>query len=184
MTTPLLTSEQRFKYAFDALLSHEGGYSNQVLDDGGPTKFGITQRELTRVISRLDLPSDVANLSLKNAETYYKIEWWNKYNFQAINSLAIATKVFDMAVNMGEYQATKLIQSACNWIGFDLEQDGIMGPKTLAVLNEIAYHKEEKEFFDQVICDQIHFYRHLVDRNPKLTIFLKDWLNRASYRPA
>jgi lysozyme family protein len=179
-----ITAYGRYLYAFKAVLDNEGGYSNQVLDDGGPTNFGITQRELTRIWRADNLPPDVKNLTQDDAEKYYKIEWWDKYHFDAINSLPIATKLFDMAVNMGPLHATKLIQRACNWCGHNLAEDGVIGPKTFYAINDICLHNRQSDLMQELMAEQLFFYEDLVAKNPKLKVFLKGWMNRAAFNPS
>lgn len=41
--TDTLTPDGRFTFAFNALIGHEGGYSNDKNDPGGQTNYGITQ---------------------------------------------------------------------------------------------------------------------------------------------
>lgn len=48
-------NDERFEYAVSFVLAHEGGYSNDIDDDGGETKFwdfklpGSTPLQLTRM---------------------------------------------------------------------------------------------------------------------------------------
>jgi len=179
-----LTPQGRYLHALAFLLENEGGYSNQVLDHGGETNFGITEAELSRVWETLNLPRDVKNLSEENAEKYYKIEWWDKYHLEAINSYPIAAKIFDLIVNMGSYQGIKLVQLACNYCGQDLVDDGILGPKTIAAINELSYHKSDDQLMQEIIYYQTEFYLDLVHKNTDLNVFLKGWLKRASLDPS
>lgn len=179
-----LTPQGRYLHALAFLLEHEGGYSNQILDPGGKTNFGITQAELSRVWQKLNLPPDVKNLSEEDVEKYYKIEWWDKYHLEAINSYLIAAKIFDLIVNMGSHQGIKIAQQACNYCGQDLVEDGVLGSKTIAAINELSYHKSDKELMQEIIYYQTEFYLDLVDKNPDLDIFLQGWLNRASLNPS
>ena len=108
-----LTPQARFDYAVNIVLGHEGGYSNDPNDPGGETNFGITQYELRSYAEDFNfLPSHVNDLTRIEAEQFYKINYWDKYNYNAINSLPIATKIFDMAVNMGPHEAHELTQNA------------------------------------------------------------------------
>ena len=183
MTIPL-TPQGRYLHALAALLDNEGGYCNQVLDHGGATNFGITQRELSRVWESLNLPPKVEDLTEEYAEKYYKLEWWDKYHLEAINSYFIACKLFNIIVNMGPYQGFKIAQHACNHCGQDLVEDGILGSKTIAAINELTYHNYDNDLMEELIYFQKQFYEELVDKNPDLEYFLKGWLKRASFNPA
>src|ERR1017187_9416771 len=96
-----LTRLGRFNYAVNIVLEHEGGYSDDSDDPGGKTNFGITEKDLQDHARELNLPLDVKELGRVEAEYFYKKVYWDKYHYDAIKSLPIATKIFDMAVNMG-----------------------------------------------------------------------------------
>jgi lysozyme family protein len=44
--------KEDYQEALDRLLEHEGGYSNDVGDPGGPTKYGITIHDVRMYINR------------------------------------------------------------------------------------------------------------------------------------
>lgn len=183
MNNPSLASEGRFNYALDIILEHEGGYSNDPIDPGGATNFGITQHELSQIDKEFNLPNDVKNLSRDDASKYYKMKWWDNYHYELIDSIALSTKIFDMAVNMGASQAHKIAQKSCQYCGYStLNIDGKMGPKTITALNEISLHGREKDLMDEIVSEQKSFYEKLVQDHPQLHIFLKGWLNRAAYQ--
>ena len=176
-----LTPEKRFDYAVNVVLTNEGGYSDDIDDPGGETNFGITQSDLNDCAKVLNLPTEVNNLTSDDAKRLYRVMYWDKYHYEAINSLAIATKVFDLAVNMGAHQAHILAQRACNWCGHNLEVDGILGGKTIGALNEITLHNREEDLKGELINEQKWFYEHLVEEKPTLKVFLKGWLKRAEW---
>src|SRR4051812_29003946 len=95
-----------FDQAIPTILKHEGGYVNDTKDPGGETNWGISKRSYPQL--------DIKNLSREQAIYFYRRDWWNKYNYGAIHDQQVATKVFDIAVNMGASQAHKLLQRACN----------------------------------------------------------------------
>lgn len=173
-----------YEKAIQKTLEHEGGYTNNPKDPGGETNFGITQKELTRVHESLGLPSSVKELTKENAKTYYKKEWWDKYHYESIKSSKIATKLFDMAVNLGASKSTQIAQQSCNsfWFYNLLVVDGIIGSKTIKVINGIVLAGLEQVLMNAIINKQKLFYEHLVDQKPNLKIFLKGWLNRADYQ--
>ncbi|OXE36892.1 MAG: hypothetical protein CGW95_04725, partial [Phenylobacterium zucineum] len=53
-----------FDQAFEVLIGHEGGYTNNPQDPGGETKFGISKRAYP--------DQDIANLTLDAAKAIYK----------------------------------------------------------------------------------------------------------------
>jgi len=181
MTLPL-TSEERFEFAVGKLLEHEGGFTDLPADPGGATNFGITQRELSRVYQKLHLPADVRSLTLDDAKKYYRIEWWEPFHYDAINSIAVGAKIFDMAVNMGAHQAHELVQRALNDLGYRLKVDGLLGGKTLGAINDCINRRMDDDLMADIINEQKWFYEHIVEDDLKLHVFLNGWLHRAAYQ--
>ena len=182
MINDILTPQGRFQYAVNIVLNHEGGYSNDEDDPGGETNFGITHLDLQAHAIELNLPLDVKNLTRIEAEYFYKKIWWDKYNYNAINSLPIATKIFDMAVNMGAHEAHILVQRALTYCGHsEIDIDGILGGKSFGAINEISQHGRQADFRIELINEAKWFYEHLVEEKPVLKKFLNGWLERAAW---
>lgn len=173
------TQDKRFTHALSVLLDNEGGYSNDPDDPGKETNFGITQNELNNCGEKLGLPLQVKNLTKDNAATYYRNMWWDKYNYNAIYSLEIATKIFNLAVNIGPDEAAIILQSALNWCGYRVTLDGIIGKETTDTVNEMCLHGREKDLRDEITDEAKHYYQRLTEENPKLYKYLKGWTKRA-----
>lgn len=161
----------KFEQAIDKILQLEGGYVNHPNDPGGETKFGISKRSYPHL--------DIRNLTREQAIEIYRQDWWHKYGYSRINDQSIATKTFDMAINMGAAQAHKLLQRAANQVygGNILVDDGIVGPKTLSLVNQL----DPIKLLDMVRNVQADYYHNIVKINPKLKPFLNGWLNRARH---
>src|SRR5690606_38914271 len=126
----VVTSEERFCRAVEMVLRHEGGYVYDPADPGGETKYGISKRSYPQL--------DIRNLIREQAIEIYRRDWWDRYGYDRIKSLDVATKVLDLAVNMGPAAAHRLLQEALVFLGHQLAVDGILGPKTLAAVNAEA----------------------------------------------
>ncbi len=181
-----ITPSGRYDAACNVVLEHEGLFTNNPADPGGATNYGISLRFLKSY--GIDINDDgqinlmdIKSLTKEEAKAIYKKYWWDKFHYEAINSFYIATKIFDMAVNMGASQAHKLVQRACSFVGHNLKVDGILGAKSLGAINEICLHNREEDLRYEIQEEQKWFYEHLVDDHPKLKVFLKGWLNRASW---
>ena len=151
-----------FELAIPIVLRHEGGYVNDPADPGGETNFGISKRSYPDV--------DIKNLTQNEAMVIYRTHWWDRYNYGAIIPQAVANKIFDMAVNLGASRAHKIVQKV-----LQIDQDGIVGPATLAELNTQSSLKVIVGLQDT----QAQFYRNLVLADPSKQKFLQGWLNRA-----
>jgi lysozyme family protein len=91
----------------------------------------------------------------------------------------LATKIFDMAVNMGSKQAWKIAQRALAVCGCILIVDGIVGPQTIKCMNDL-----EKRDYDVLVAIrelQKKFYEGIMLRNPKLQVFALGWFRRAVF---
>jgi lysozyme family protein len=171
-----------FESAIPTILRHEGGFNNDPQDAGGATNFGVSLRwlkaqGLLEDLEQQDRTQDeiavVKQMTQDQAAALYKAYWWNPYNYGAIDSQLVATKIFDTAVNLGAPRAHRIVQ-AC--LGFPQEQrDGILGPKTMAEINAAG----AAPLVVQIQNMQAAFYRQLVAVNPARQKFLQGWLNRA-----
>lgn len=176
-----LSSSQRYDYALSIVLAHEGGLTENPKDPGGITNFGITQKDLDECHKRLKLPSSVIDLIKSDASIFYKSEYWDKYKYDSIESLHIATKIFDMAVNLGATEAHKIAQRCTETCGKKITVDGIIGPQTINDINEICFNGYEEDLMYDLQDEQKWFYQHLVEEKPELKPFLKGWLVRAAF---
>lgn len=179
--------DDRFNVAVRAVLRHEGSYSNDPDDPGGATKYGISLRFLKEMgIETENDPdkeiADVKDIYFTDAVEIYKKYWWDKYSYNSIIYLPIATKVFDMAVNMGPISAHKITQRACNYCGsYNLTIDGVLGEKSFFALNDIYYNGGSQKLMNEIIHEQKLYYAQLIHDHPGLEVFRNGWLNRASY---
>lgn len=159
-----------FDRAMQTVLHHEGGYVDDPHDAGGATKYGISLRWLKTVDKNAD-KSIIKNLTLGTAVKLYKTHWWDRYDYDRINNEQVATKIFDLAVNMGATQAHKLAQRAVRAAtGRVLVEDGILGSKSIAAINSANPDILLAALRSEAAC----YYRSL--NQPR---FLNGWLNRA-----
>lgn len=106
-----------FDQAFELLIGHEGGLSDNPADKGGLTKFGVSQRSYPN--------EDIRNLTLDRAKAIYLRDFWKPAGCEVVPE-TIAFDLFDTAINSGIKQAVKCLQTAAG-----STPDGILGPQTL-----------------------------------------------------
>lgn len=159
--------DEKFEYAIKIVLKHEGGYSNDSVDPGGETKYGISKRSYPMI--------DIKNLTIDKAKTIYYYDFWLKGRYYKIIDIKLAAKTFDAGVNMGTNRANKLLQSACNNLGSNLLVDGLIGPNTLNIVN--SYNSIE--LLDVYRDEMYKFYTNLIKRRPSLVKYVNGWRNRA-----
>jgi lysozyme family protein len=112
-----------FDAAFEILLGHEGGYSNNPADPGGETNFGISKRAYPN--------EDIKGMALERAREIYHRDYWVLAGCESVPG-PIKFQLFDMAVNSGVKQAIKTLQTAV-FAG----SDGVLGPQTLMAINSM-----------------------------------------------
>jgi len=168
-------AEDTFGRALRLVLAFEGGWSDDPRDPGGATKYGISQR------SYPDL--DVASLSLEQATAIYRRDYWDALDLGRLPCV-LALPVFDAAVNAGPRAGVRWLQEALNETLADegcavLATDGLLGPKTLARVEQVA--KAGPVVLGLVrarmLLFRLRFYLKLSER-PALRAFLRGWMRR------
>lgn len=172
-----------FNKAVTIILSHEGGFSNHESDPGGATNFGISLRWLKSEGMYGDLDDDgdvdiddIKAIDVGTATRIYHDKWWNKYHYDRFVDCSIATKVFDMSVNMGGNRAHRILQHALNALGSNLVIDGIVGPITMKSTNI----EDPAILLEELRDEQKRFYLRLIAKRPGMVVFRKGWLRRAA----
>ena len=158
---------RKFLSAFKSLMCFESGYCNHPLDLGGETKFGISKRYYPNL--------DIKNIALDDAKRIYHNDFWNRYGYDQIRNIKIASKVFSITVNTGPKQSHVILQRALNAAGFIIEDDGIFGPKTIEATNRANL----KVLIATLKSENAAFYRLLIKNNPSQSKFIHGWMKRA-----
>jgi lysozyme family protein len=125
-----------FDQIFAFVVSSEGGFTSNPADPGNWTgrKIGAGKCRGTKFgISAGAHPElDIANLTLDEAKTIYRNEYWNRIGGDRLPA-PIALLVFDAAVNNGIGRAVRWLQQAVS-----VAQDGMIGPRTLESVGRIV----------------------------------------------
>ncbi len=170
-----MLSDVDYEKAYDFVAAHEGLDSDHPNDGGGRTRYGITQRFLDANA----LQDKVTDLNKVRAKEIFHDYIWKPCKYASLNDLDVATKIFDMNVNMGPTQAHLLFQRAINEIKPHLvKADGIIGPKTLEAANDLSVSYKQR-LLQELRLQCIFFYTNLVLKRPDQKIFLNGWLRRA-----
>ena len=147
-----------FNLAIPVVLANEGGLVDNTADPGGLTNFGISQRSYPNV--------DIRNLTRDAAAAIYQRDFWH---YDAVESQLMATKIFDMAVNMG-HTAIRILQACLR-----ITEDGVWGPGTCAAVNAAG-----NNLINDYRLALGRHYQNIVLANPAMAQFLKGWLRRAT----
>lgn len=167
--------------ALDFTFGNEGGFC---IDDGGPTKYGVTQATLDRARKArpaAKYPKDVRDLTQAQAADVYRQDFLPDH-FDDIASQRVATVLFDMGVNAGVSEAVTLMQRALNALGVQprVDVDGKLGPMTLAAINAA----NPSALLGAFANARIAYYSYLAQKDPaKYGGYLKGWVARAKRMP-
>ena len=133
----------------EKILAAEGAYTNDPTDRGGPTNWGITERE-ARVAgytgAMIDLPRGFAKAIY--LDRYFMGPHLDRVE---VLSSAIADELLDTGVNCGTATAIKMLQRVLNAFNAngalyeDVEVDGHIGLQTLAALADLLKHRSRDD---------------------------------------
>lgn len=117
------------------IVAREGGFVNDPDDPGGATKYGVTLGTMKRL--RIDKTGDgmvdvrdVLALTADDAVRIFAEEYFQRPGIDRLPE-QLQASVFDMYVNAGA-GAIRILQRLLNTSGHGLQEDGALGPKTVA----------------------------------------------------
>lgn len=175
----------KFDNALTFVLMNEGGFVDSPNDSGGATNKGISLRFLKSLpvedLRKYGIHEDevsvntIRDLNDTQIASIYRGEFWNQAPFERILFSQTYCYIFDCCVHHGIAQGIKLVQRAM-WAQYKqyyfLVDDGIMGDKTLDVVNKIAFN------ISYVMAERAGFCRMLAATRPKDEPNLEGWLKR------
>ena len=174
-----------YDWSYTVLAHHEGGFVDNSNDPGGATNYGVSIRFLRQQGIDIDGDGDIDiddinSITPELSKELYKKYFWLPAKCDKIKSALLATKIFDMAVNMGQRQAYKLVQRAVNALDYEpqLVVDGIVGPGTLAAVD--SFNRTDYLLVEAIREEQADFYENLIANKPTLTEFRLGWRRRAA----
>jgi lysozyme family protein len=155
-----------FLAAVERVLADEGGYSSNPADPGGATRFGISARSNPGL--------DIATLTRDAAIEIYWRQWWLRFGFAQLPA-AVASKTFDLAVNVGSVHAIQCLQRALRACSLPVTEDGVLGASTILA----ARSADPAALMAAMRSEAAGHYRLVAANQKRGGEFLKGWLNRA-----
>ena len=163
-----------FEKAYKRLHEFEGGYSNDVDDAGGKTRYGVTEP----VARAHGYKGDMKNMPEYLAKEIYKKNYWEPLKCFAIPDDDVAFELFDIGVNMGIKVAGKFFQEALNLLtNSSLKVDGIIGTKTIEAYRHTLV-LDDKSMVKCLNGLQFERYKKIVFWKPSQKKFFRGWLRR------
>ena len=95
--------------ALARLLAHEGGYTNDAADPGGPTNFGITIADYRKYVKPGATAADVRAMKVEEAKAIYRSKYWDAQRCDALPA-GVDYAVFDYGVNSGIGRSGKVLR--------------------------------------------------------------------------
>lgn len=158
--------KQNFDSALQAILHHEGGYVNHPSDPGGMTNLGVTKRVWEEWVGHEVDEKAMRALTPEMVAPLYKKKYWDRIKGDDLPT-GVDYAVFDAAVNSGPGRAAKWLQGCVG-----VEQDGGIGPKTLAAVAKF----DPKELVKDYAKRRLSFLMDL----PHWGTFGKGWGRRVA----
>lgn len=157
-----------FATAFDRVIAHEGGYTDDPRDRGNwttgipgrgelrGTKFGIAAHAYPTL--------DIKNLTLEDARRIYKRDYWDRVRCDELPP-SLRAPMFDIAVNSGVGGAVRMLQRAVG-----ARDDGVFGPATMAAIQQMPASR---------VLARLQGYRlRLLSDLPSWPAFGRGWARR------
>lgn len=158
--------KENFQKALDAVLHHEGGFSNHKDDPGGMTNLGCTKKVWEEWVGHEVDEKVMRNLTPADVSPLYKARYWDKIKGDELPD-GVDYIVFDTAINSGPGRAIKFLQGC---VGADM--DGALGPKTLAAVKAV----DPKQLVEDYAKRRLSFLQDL----PTWQTFGKGWGRRVA----
>lgn len=155
----------------DRLIAEEGGYSDDPLDHGGPTNFGITAADLGRWrgYGRPATRSEVKALGILEAREIYRQRYVRPFDAIAIDALKAV--LVDCAVLEGQSAAIRELQDV---LGVAI--DGVIGPQTKAAILAMPWRLVVNAF----VAARVKHYVGIVALDASQLKWFHGWCVRAS----
>ena len=130
-----------FESAIDGVIGREGRYSNDPVDRGGETMWGITAA-VARAASYGGLMVDMPR---ETAVAIYRQRYWTGPGLDRLAAVdtPLAVRLLDIAVNMGPPVAIGFLQRALNALNRqgvdypDIAADGVLGSATIGAVQAL-----------------------------------------------
>ena len=144
-----------FNRTMDFILKWEGYKSENPLDTGGRTIFGIAEKFHPEMVAKIwDMPKEEAREEVKS---FYKEEYWDKCDCDNLAS-PYDMIVFDTAVNMGVSRALTFKKQSSGGAGYPAWTDYLI--LRIEAYNKIA--KKNPVFLCGWLNRVIDLYRNII----------------------
>lgn len=164
------------QFFLPTVLKWEGGFVNDPLDRGGATNKGVTISTFKKMGYDNDRDGDIDIEDLKKltddqAFNIMKELYWDWWKADLIMNQSVAEQLVDFVWGSGKWGII-IPQKALG-----LKADGIVGPRTLALVNDSKYQQKIHATVKQARLD---FIQKIILNNPTQRRFEKGWIRRVN----
>lgn len=150
-------------------LKWEGGFTNNPLDPGGPTNFGIIQSRYDQYRNAKKLPRrSVKDITVDEYTEIYDTYYWEPVRAKWLDG-TLGLALFDTAVNMGVGGALRRLQMSL--------KVPLTGTWTNAI-SDVIHESDQLEVAINICKLRIAKRYERIKERPDQKVFLKGWLNR------
>ena len=148
------------------VLKREGRSSNDPVDKGGATAFGI---------SKVNNPDawGTGPPTQEQARQIYMRKYVKAPGFDKIYDEQLQAQLVDFGVNSGPNIAIQKLQEILH-----VAVDGVLGEETLAAVKKVAT-TDSRELNNRLVAARIKMIGRIVSRDPSQVKFVNGWLDRA-----
>lgn len=135
--------------AIDFVLRNEDAKLSGVIvrdNNGARVRFGVNERFHPKLTDAGFYGTMEHDEALDLAREVYADEYAAPLKIDALNSDVMACKVLDIAANASVIQAAHLLQRSLNGCGAQLNEDGIVGSKTVEAANAVDLEEWKAAF--------------------------------------
>jgi lysozyme family protein len=151
------------------ILKWEGGFANIPGDTGGATNKGVTLATYRRFFGKEKNCKDLKEITQAEWDLIFKKGFWDRWKADEIENQSIAELLVDWVWTSGVW-GIKYPQRVLG-----VNDDGIVGPKTLAAIND---YEDQEELFNKLWNRRKKHFQDIAKGGKEK--FLKGWLNRLS----
>ena len=174
-----------FRDFLSRVLSLEGGFSDDAVDSGGATHWGISEA----VARGKGYNGPMSAMPRATAEQIYYGSYWKTLGLDDLSQThpQIAYKLFDQGVHCGIGTAARWLQRTLNGLNQngtlypDIDVDGLIGPGTRSTLDALIRHRGPDGttvVLRALNCLQGAHYITLAEQRPKDERFVYGWLRQ------
>lgn len=149
----------------DDVLEREGKekVTNDPLDRGGRTQFGIAERNHPEAWADGKVTED-------EARDIYVKKYVSRPGFDQLHDPGLMSQMVDFGVNSGTGIAIQKLQEVVG-----VEVDGVLGPETL----QAVHVRQPRDVNNAVVVKRVQMIARIVQKRPDQVKFLGGWLNRS-----